>query len=109
MERDSDWIAPLLWLSELRNVLTKLHRQHGLDLRTALAIADAAEMFMRGREFEVSSRPVLELATESGRSAYDCEFVALAMHQEVPLVTSDRQLTQAFPRVAMSPGDFTAG
>jgi predicted nucleic acid-binding protein len=48
----------------------------------------------------------LQLAAESGCSAYDCEFVALARDLEVPLVTADRQLLAAFPSTAVSPEAF---
>ena len=98
-----------LFVDVLRNVLSSLHRQRGLDLQSAIEIASDAELFMQGREFVVASRPVLELSGESGRSAYDCEFVALALQEEARLVTSDRALAQAFPGIALSPVDFAAG
>jgi predicted nucleic acid-binding protein len=41
---------------------------------------------------------VLTLALESGCSAYDCEFVALAKQLGVKLVTEDAKLRRAFPR-----------
>jgi hypothetical protein len=49
---------------------------------------------------KVSTPKVLGLASRPGCSAYDCEFVALAMDLEVPLVTCDRKLAKAFPTVA---------
>jgi len=52
---------------------------------------------------------VLTLAHESGRSAYDCEFVAVAIALGVPLITSDRQLVSTFPRVAVDVRLFGAG
>jgi predicted nucleic acid-binding protein len=51
------------------------------------------------------SGEVLRLASASGCTAYDCEFVALALALEAPLVTSDRELLAAFPAVARSPRD----
>lgn len=35
-----------------------------------------------------------------GCTAYDCEFVALSQRLGVPLVTLDRALLKAFPRLA---------
>jgi hypothetical protein len=50
-----------------------------------------------GHHPALESETVLKLAASSGASAYDCEFVALAMELGVPLVTSDRRLARAFP------------
>ena len=38
----------------------------------------------------------------SGCTAYDCEFVALADVHQVPLVTVDRRILKAFPKLAIS-------
>jgi predicted nucleic acid-binding protein len=102
LARDRDWAAPLLWRSELRNVLTLYLRQRRLQLADALAIMDAAEALLRGQEYTVPSLAVLQLADASGCSAYDCEFVALAEELEVPLVTLDRKVIAAFPGVAVA-------
>jgi predicted nucleic acid-binding protein len=45
-------------------------------------------------------RLVMSLALESGCSAYDCEYVALARLLSVPLVTEDRQLLAAVADIA---------
>ena len=49
----------------------------------------------------MESREVLALARDSRCSAYDCEYVALAMHLDAPLVTMDKQLLKAFPKRAV--------
>ena len=51
---------------------------------------------MQGRESQPDAATVLMLAAQSGCSAYDCEFVALAQDLGVPLVTSDRRLAAKF-------------
>lgn len=108
LQQDALWAAPLLWRSEFRNVLIGLVRSDALQLEKALAIIDEAERWLTGHEYSVVSRQVLELASRSGCSAYDCEFVALAQDLEVPLVTNDRQILKAFPTIAVSPSAFTA-
>lgn len=105
--RDSGWAAPLLWRSEIRNVLALYLRQGQLPLADALQYMQEAEALLRGREYEIPSAPVLTLSQESGCSAYDCEFVHLAQHLGVHLVTSDRKVLRAFSRLALSPEDFT--
>ncbi|MGH8555539.1 MAG: type II toxin-antitoxin system VapC family toxin, partial [Gammaproteobacteria bacterium] len=87
LERDPLWIAPLLWRSEFRNTLMGLIRQGTLSLDTTLQIARQAEVWMLGREYSVVTDHVLRLASQSGCSAYDCEFAALAEDQELRLVT----------------------
>jgi predicted nucleic acid-binding protein len=102
------WAAPLLWRSEFRNILAFYMRRGLLSLEQATGLAEKAESLVNGREFEVRSADVLELARESGCSAYDCEFVALACHLGIPLVTSDQAILSAFPRVAKPLGGFVA-
>lgn len=107
LRKDADWAAPLLWRSEIRSVLSLYMRQGHLSLADALHYMQEAESLLRGREYEIPSAPVLELSLKSGCSAYDCEFVHLAQHLGVYLVTSDRKVLGAFPKLALSPEEFT--
>lgn len=56
-----------------------------------------AEDLLAGSEFEVDSAAVLGLVRDSDCSAYDCEFVALAIKLDAKLVTVDKKLLKAFP------------
>ncbi len=94
---DPEWTAPLLWRSELRNVLATQVRGGLLAAGEARRLQAEAERLLAGGEYGVASADVLELAAASGCSAYDCEFVALARDLGVPLVTVDRDLLAAFP------------
>lgn len=107
--RDPDWVAPVLWRSEFRNVLAGYLRQGALSRADALALAAEAESVMEGTECVVESERVLGLVSGSSCSAYDCEFVALAEELGVPLVTSDRELLAAFPSVAVDVEEFGGG
>lgn len=98
--QDPEWAAPLLWRSELRNVISGLVKRGNLALSTAIRIVEEAESHMRGREFSVPSSDVLTCAKESGCTAYDCEFVVLAQALHVPLITSDKEVLSAFPKIA---------
>jgi predicted nucleic acid-binding protein len=106
LRRDPVWSAPLLWRSEFRNSLIGLVRKDVLSLEEALSIIDEAERWLTGHEYSVVSRHVLTLADQSGCSAYDSEFVALARDLRIPLVTTDRQTLKAFPNLAVSPSTF---
>ena len=100
LRRDGDWAAPVLWRSELRNVLAAQVARRTITLDHALAIQSEAEDLLSGNEYEVQSRAVLELAARSGCSAYDCEFVALAESLRVKLFSADKEVLEAFPKVA---------
>ena len=106
---DPDWHAPLLWRSELRNVLALRMRAQDLALPEARAVAREAERLMDGREHAVGAGHVLRIAHASGLSAYDCEFAALAEALSAPLVTADRDLLDALPALAVEPEAFAAG
>jgi predicted nucleic acid-binding protein len=79
-----------------------LERNQEINLDDVRTIVAEAEQWMTGREYAVVSQRVLQLTKESGCSAYDCEFVSLAMDLGIPLVTADRQVLRAFPNVAMT-------
>ncbi len=100
---DPDWAAPLLWRSEWRNVLAGYLRRSELDRSGLDERMAAAEGLVRGREFLVEDRVVLDLVAASTCSAYDCEYVALAATLGVPLATSDRQILADFPGRAARP------
>lgn len=100
LKHDPDWVAPRLWRSEFRNVLALYLRKKLLGLQDSLEILEEAERLMSESEFEVPSAQVMQLAFESGCSAYDCEFVALARYFRVPLATHDSALLRAFPDTA---------
>lgn len=107
--RDQNWIAPMLWRSEFRNALAGALRQGSLALESAFEIVSLAEVILAGKEFLVSSPAVLQLVAQSRCSAYDCEFVALAQEQRVPLLTVDRQILRDFPETAISLKRFVRG
>ncbi len=106
LRKDPEWAAPLPWRSEFRNVLALYLRQQAFSLDDAQAIMQHAESLLQGREYEVSSRRVLDSVGSSRCSAYDCEFVVLAQDLQYPLVTADRRILSNFPATAISPDIF---
>ena len=102
LTRDSEWVAPVLWRSEFRNILAGYLRRKSLSFQQAAALQGEAEALLAGGEYEVNSISVLELVRDSDCSAYDCEFIALAEKLDVKLVTMDRKLLKAFPGRAIA-------
>lgn len=101
-ERDPKWAAPLLWRSEFRSVLAMFIRQGKLTSEKAMEFMNAAETLMQGEEYQVDSDRGIKLIDSSKCSSYDCEFIALAQHLDIPLVTSDKQILKEFPDTAVS-------
>lgn len=104
---DREWLAPPLWRSELRSGLLKYVRHGALDRAVAVAMMEEAERVVVRERFAAAPL-VLELALRSGCSAYDCEYVGLALELGTRLITLDRRVLKSFPRVATDPATFAA-
>ena len=100
-QKDADWAAPILWRGEFRNILAGCLRRKTISFAQAINLQSEAESLLAGNGFEVESRTVLELVPDSDCSAYDCEFIALAIKLDTRLVTMDKKLLRAFPHHAV--------
>ncbi|MCI0435521.1 MAG: hypothetical protein L0271_18030 [Gemmatimonadetes bacterium] len=81
--------------------------QHGqTELAVAIDAAAVAAQLFGDREFLPNGEHVLHLAADSGCSAYDCEFVAVARDLDVPFVTLDPAVLKAFPGFAVDARRF---
>lgn len=77
-------------------------RRKTLSLSQVFSVQAEAEAILAGNEHEVASPRVLELVHDSACSAYDCEFVALAMQLGTSVVTMDAKVLKAFPQYALA-------
>ena len=100
LERDGEWAAPGILMSELRNVLLGFTRRGSLTRDQAKAMIDDASLVLGDRIAEAGSVQVLDVALECGLTAYDAEFVALARTLGVPLATLDNAILRGAPDVA---------
>ena len=98
LEVDSHWVAPRLWRSEFRNVLSTYLRSNLLELADAVLLYQRAKDLIGTEEYEVETSDVLRLSKQSKCSAYDCEYIALAEFLDLKLVTADAKLSKAFPQ-----------
>jgi predicted nucleic acid-binding protein len=105
-EKSSNWVAPLLWKSEFRSVLSLYLRKGLIDIAKAIMIMEKAELQMKEHQFDVNSTQVLDLVLKSACSAYDCEFVALADDLNTQLLTFDNKILTSFPEIAVHPDEF---
>ena len=106
--KDPEWVTPHLWRSEFRNLLAGLLRQKQISLELAFRLVEETEVFLAKHECAVPAKKVMQLTATSGCSAYDCEFVALAMELDLPLVTNNPALLKKFPAIAVSLESFSA-
>ncbi len=86
------WVVPALCRHELANVIAS-YVKHG-----AMVVADVpllwqnAGSLIGGREYDVDFGEVIALAANKGISAYDSQYLYLAMSLGVPLITQDKKL-----------------
>ena len=97
-QSDSVWVAPYLWRSEFRNILTVYLRRNILTLEECQDTMANATQLLQDNEFEPDSNDVLELANLCSLSAYDCEYIVLARQLSLKLVTNDKKIIQQFPQ-----------
>ena len=108
LRAEPDWAAPPLWRSEFRNLLSGYLRRGTLTFEKVVAVQSEAEELLADGEYSVDSPAVLQLVRESRCSAYDCEFVALAIKLNTIVVTLDKQILSEFAKRAVSLGKFGA-
>ncbi len=97
VRRADELLAPeLLWV-EVANVVWKRHR------RGEIGAADAAGVLEEMLRVPVVTHAhaglvasALALASETGRTVYDCLFLALAISQDIPMLTGDKKLADGF-------------
>lgn len=106
-QKDTQWIAPILWRSEFRNVLVKCLKEENFKFEDAAQIMREAETLMMEGEYMLDSIDVIRLAASTNCSAYDAEFVVLAQEIDCPLVTMDGVILKKFPRIAVGLDVFT--
>ena len=96
--QDPEWHAPMLWRSELRNVLTAYLRRGLLTRAQVVGILSNVDQALAEGEHIIPDDIVLDVVAGSALTAYDAEFVALAIILSVPLVTADKGIVGTGPR-----------
>lgn len=106
LARDPQWVSPMLWRSEFRNILAGYLRRGDLDAATVERSLDGAESQLTGHEYIIPSSLVMQKVNISTCTAYDCEYVALAEDLKTTLVTSDEQILDQFAKLTTSLESF---
>ncbi len=102
--KDPEWVAPKLWRSEFRNVLTQYLRRDLINMEFAMRCLTHTEAHIQS--YTIPSVRVMNVVERSTCSAYDCEYVALAESLDLKLVTADKKICRQFPNIAISLKEF---
>lgn len=107
--RDPAWASTPLWRTEFRHILIGYLEKKLVSIERAEQIIELAETRMQPRQYQVVSRHVIDIVMESGLSAGQAEYVALARELNLTLVSVDSTIIQAYPDTALHLSDFAEG
>ena len=102
-KKDPVWIVPILWRYEFQNILATVIKARQISPEKAISTWYRVAEQLASNESEPTADRVLEL------TAYDAQFMALAIETGVPCITEDGELHRKFPGVAVSMATFLAG
>jgi predicted nucleic acid-binding protein len=105
-EKDPVWIVPVLWRYEFQNILATAIRAKQIKPEQALDIWEKVSKILIENECEPSASKVIDLVAQYGITAYDGQFIAVALEMGIPCVTEDRELQAKFPGITISMDGF---
>jgi predicted nucleic acid-binding protein len=104
--KDPVWIVPVLWRYEFQNILASAIKAKQIKPEKALDVWEKVSGLLMENEWEPSPSKVMELVAQYGITAYDGQFIAVALEMGVPFVTEDQELQEKFAGVAVSMDEF---
>jgi predicted nucleic acid-binding protein len=107
-QADPDWMMPSIWKSELISVATAYYRKGFISLPDAIEILQGAIRIFEPSEIDPELSRVMNLMANTKCSSYDCQFAALAVQFDVPLITYDKQILTEFSTFALTPETYLA-
>ncbi len=105
-QKDPVWIVPILWRYEFQNILATSIKAKQIVPGYAFDVWQRVAGILVENETEPSPAKVIDLVAQYGITAYDGQFIALAMEMGISCVTEDRELRRKFPGIAVSMDDF---
>ncbi len=105
-QKDPLWIVPVLWRYEFQNILATAIKSRQIRPEQALELWESVFGILFENEAEPSPAKVIDLVTQQGITAYDGQFIALAMEMGIQCVTEDLELQEKFPNIAVSMEGF---
>ena len=105
-EKDPIWIVPVLWRYEFQNILASAIKGKQIKPEQALNVWERVSNILIENEYEPSFSKVVDLVAQYEITAYDGQFIAVALEMEIQCVTEDRELQEKFPGIAISMKEF---
>jgi predicted nucleic acid-binding protein len=105
-EKDPIWIVPVLWRYEFQNILASAIKGKQIKPEQALNVWERVSNILIENEYEPSVSKVVDLVAQYEITAYDGQFIAVALEMEIQCVTEDRELQEKFPGIAISMKEF---
>jgi predicted nucleic acid-binding protein len=105
-EKDPVWIVPVLWRYEFQNILATAIKAKQIKPEQALDTWEKVLKVLIENECEPSASKVIDLIAQYGITAYDGQFIAVALEMGIPCLTEDRELQDKFPGIAISMDEF---
>ena len=105
-EKDPVWIVPVLWRYEFQNILATATKAKQIKSEQALDIWTEVSNILLENEYEPAVSRIIDLVAQYGITAYDGQFIAVAVEMGTPCVTEDRELQEKFPGIAVSMDEF---
>ena len=105
-EKDPVWIVPVLWRYEFQNILATAIKAKQITGEQALDIWEKVSKILAENECEPSASKVINLVAQYEITAYDGQFIAVALEMGIPCLTEDRELREKFPGIAISMDEF---
>jgi predicted nucleic acid-binding protein len=105
-EKDPFWVVPVLWRYEFQNILATAIKSKQIKREQALDVWAKVLGVLIENEYEPSASRVIDVVAEYGITAYDGQFIAVALELGTQCVTEDRELQEKFPGIAISVDEF---
>lgn len=104
--KDPLWVVPVLWRYEFQNILATAIKANKITPELALDVWQRVVDVMSDNEADPPVGRVIQLIAQHHITAYDAQFIALALEMGVFCVTEDLELREKFPVVAVSMDGF---
>jgi predicted nucleic acid-binding protein len=89
-------LVPWLWHSEIGNILSRAVRLERISIEAAsAALEQAADLRIETVTLNETAGFWMSRALDLGLTAYDAQYLELALRRQLPLATKDKQLAAA--------------